>query len=70
MRKGCKKQIGNKRAIEINVIKPAQIKEVLDQYVIGQDQAKKVLSVAVYNHYKRILTLEENARKKAKKKQK
>lgn len=35
--------------------KPAQIKETLDQYVIGQDDAKKVLSVAVYNHYKRIL---------------
>ncbi len=35
--------------------KPMQIKERLDDYVIGQDQAKKVLSVAVYNHYKRIL---------------
>ena len=35
--------------------KPIQIKERLDDYVIGQDQAKKVLSVAVYNHYKRIL---------------
>lgn len=34
--------------------KPAQIKEVLDQYVIGQEEAKKILSVAVYNHYKRI----------------
>ncbi len=34
--------------------KPVQIKEILDQYVIGQEQAKKVLSVAVYNHYKRI----------------
>ena len=34
--------------------KPSQIKEKLDQYVIGQDKAKKVLSVAVYNHYKRI----------------
>ena len=34
--------------------KPSQIKEKLDQYVIGQDRAKKVLSVAVYNHYKRI----------------
>ena len=33
---------------------PAEIKAVLDQYVVGQDQAKKVLSVAVYNHYKRI----------------
>ncbi len=35
--------------------KPAQIKAMLDEYVIGQDAAKKVLSVAVYNHYKRIL---------------
>ena len=34
--------------------KPKEIKEILDQYVIGQDQAKKVLSVAVYNHYKRL----------------
>ena len=33
---------------------PEQLKEALDQYVIGQDQAKKTLSVAVYNHYKRI----------------
>lgn len=37
-----------------NLIKPAQIKGVLDQHVIGQDHAKKVLSVAVYNHYKRL----------------
>lgn len=36
--------------------KPLQIKEYLDQYVIGQDEAKKVLSVAVYNHYKRIFS--------------
>src|SRR5207245_3400340 len=33
---------------------PAEIKEVLDQYVIGQEKAKKTLAVAVYNHYKRI----------------
>lgn len=39
----------------INLLKPAQIKEFLDGYVIGQDEAKKVLSVAVYNHYKRIM---------------
>lgn len=38
----------------INLLKPRQIKEFLDQYVIGQDEAKKFLSVAVYNHYKRI----------------
>ena len=35
--------------------RPREIKEFLDQYVIGQDEAKKYLSVAVYNHYKRIL---------------
>ena len=40
---------------EINLLKPKEIKEFLDQYVIGQDSAKKVLSVAVYNHYKRVL---------------
>ena len=39
---------------EINLLKPAQIKEFLDDYVIGQEEAKKVLSVAVYNHYKRV----------------
>lgn len=39
---------------EINLIKPEEMKAFLDQYVIGQDAAKKVLSVAVYNHYKRI----------------
>ena len=37
--------------------RPVEIKEVLDQYVIGQDQAKKALAVAVYNHYKRIANL-------------
>ena len=36
-------------------MKPKQIKEFLDGYVIGQEEAKKVLSVAVYNHYKRIM---------------
>jgi ATP-dependent Clp protease ATP-binding subunit ClpX len=38
----------------INLMKPREIKNFLDQYVIGQDQAKKILSVAVYNHYKRL----------------
>ena len=38
----------------VNVLKPAEIKEKLDEYVIGQNDAKKVLSVAVYNHYKRL----------------
>jgi ATP-dependent Clp protease ATP-binding subunit ClpX len=40
---------------DINLLKPEEIKEFLDEYVIGQDEAKKVLSVAVYNHYKRIM---------------
>ena len=45
---------------EINLIKPEEMKAFLDEYVIGQDQAKKVLSVAVYNHYKRVLAEDEN----------
>lgn len=40
----------------INLLKPKEIKEFLDDYVIGQDDAKKLLSVAVYNHYKRIMS--------------
>ena len=40
---------------EINLLKPEEIKAFLDEYVIGQDDAKKVLAVSVYNHYKRIL---------------
>ena len=40
---------------DINLVTPEELKAFLDDYVIGQDQAKKVLSVAVYNHYKRIM---------------
>jgi len=38
-----------------NLIKPMEMKKYLDQYVVGQDEAKKVISVAVYNHYKRLM---------------
>ena len=41
--------------IDINLLKPVEIKGFLDDYVIGQEEAKKVLSVAVYNHYKRVM---------------
>ncbi len=43
-----------KTAVSTHIPKPSEIKKFLDDYVIGQDYAKKVLSVAVYNHYKRI----------------
>ena len=42
-------------ASQMNLLKPFDIKNHIDQYVIGQDDAKKVLSVAVYNHYKRLI---------------
>lgn len=45
---------------EINLLKPVEIKKFLDEYVIGQEAAKKVLSVAVYNHYKRIMAKQED----------
>ena len=46
--------------MDINLLKPEEIKAFLDEYVIGQEDAKKVLSVAVYNHYKRILAGRED----------
>ena len=48
---------------QITLKKPAEIKAELDKYIVGQDKAKRVLSVAVYNHYKRINAL-ANAKKK------
>ncbi len=45
--------------MEINLLKPVEIKEFLDDYVIGQDEAKKVLAVSVYNHYKRVTAPKE-----------
>lgn len=44
----------NNKFLKLKLLKPIEIKSYLDKYVIGQDDAKKVLSVAVYNHYKRI----------------
>lgn len=45
--------------VDIKLLKPVEIKEFLDDYVIGQEEAKKVLSVAVYNHYKRVMANRE-----------
>lgn len=54
MKKEEKKNKTNKFLAQLEVKRPKEIKEYLDQYVIGQEEAKKVLSVAVYNHYKRL----------------
>jgi len=56
-------ELGNKKNVAfdtINLLKPAEIKKFLDQYVIGQDMAKKIISVAVYNHYKRLMQKTDN----------
>lgn len=54
-------ELGNEEEIDLqNLPKPQEICEILDQYVIGQDLAKKALSVAVYNHYKRINSSHKN----------
>ncbi len=45
----------NSSTPSFNLIKPVELKKYLDQYVVGQDEAKKVISVAVYNHYKRLM---------------
>lgn len=50
----------NKPELQVDLLKPAQIKAHLDKFVIGQFEAKKVLSVAVYNHFKRILNKSKN----------
>jgi ATP-dependent Clp protease ATP-binding subunit ClpX len=42
------------KSTELNLLKPKEVKDILDTYIIGQEHAKKVLSVAVYNHYKRL----------------
>jgi ATP-dependent Clp protease ATP-binding subunit ClpX len=51
-------ELGNKKNLTFDnftLLKPIEIKKFLDQYVIGQDMAKKIISVAVYNHYKRLM---------------
>jgi len=53
-------EIKNEEQLEQKILKPKELKSILDQYVIGQEKAKKVLSVAVYNHYKRILDTSSN----------
>lgn len=50
----------NEGNLDINLLKPEEINDFLNEYVIGQDDAKKVLSVAVYNHYKRILAPQDD----------
>jgi ATP-dependent Clp protease ATP-binding subunit ClpX len=49
----------DEETLEFTLLRPAEIKDVLDEYVIGQDQAKKTISVAVYNHYRRIQAEQE-----------
>ena len=51
-------ELGSRKSVafdSINLLKPAEIKNFLDQYVVGQDMAKKIIAVAVYNHYKRLM---------------
>ncbi len=49
------------QTLELKILKPKDIKARLDEYIIGQESAKRTISVAVYNHYKRILNLNKNA---------
>ena len=52
IQENMKKKSG--KDFEVQLMRPIEIKEKLDQYVIGQDKAKRILSVAVYTHYKRL----------------
>ncbi len=56
---GSKKSVKGKRFKMEELLKPQQIKAILDEYVIGQDDAKRYMSVAVYNHYKRLMSRAE-----------
>jgi ATP-dependent Clp protease ATP-binding subunit ClpX len=56
---GSKKSVRGKKFKMEELLKPQQIKAVLDEYVIGQDDAKRYMSVAVYNHYKRLMSRAE-----------
>ncbi len=56
IKKSATNEISKKSEIKKDFLKPKKIKEILDQYIIGQEEAKIVLSVAVYNHYKRIFS--------------
>lgn len=58
-----KRRRGTTRSVTSNIPSPRTIKEKLDQYVIGQNRAKKVLSVAVHNHYKRLSLTDEGGHK-------
>ena len=49
----------NKEQKPFKLLRPAEIKSILDQYVVGQDRAKKSLAVSVYNHYKRIMSMDD-----------
>ncbi|MBQ3970274.1 MAG: ATP-dependent Clp protease ATP-binding subunit ClpX [Clostridia bacterium] len=46
---------------KMNLLKPVEMKKILDDYVVGQDEAKKTLCVAVYNHYKRLMSVDDNS---------
>ena len=52
---------GKKNEKKLNLIKPEQMKKYLDDYVVGQDEAKKTLCVAVYNHYKRVMSAKDSS---------
>ena len=64
MQKKAARKDGNQPLSSMKLLKPREIKEFLDDYVIGQDDAKISLAVAVYNHYKRILSQESSEQNK------